>query len=393
MTMQPLRSSVLPYRFVLSLFAAAAMAACGGGSSTDPTAQPSAAVETQADESQVADAMPAGFGDSEVSTDTVVAGAEATASAPTVDPLGASMSDALAVNIDLALTPPPALGNAGERVKTTGQMPPETNIGAFRIICKPSHMAADDPIVYPDQPGRSHLHTFFGNTGANAYSTADSLARTGNSTCNGGTINRSAYWVPSMIDTGTRAPVQPLHAMFYYKTGYNGIKPHEVQPFPEGLRMIAGSPKNTTTKGPFQYKCIGKGAEHLVGKSIQNCPAGTQLWAVVFFPQCWDGVNLDSPDHKSHMSYTVNRACPATHPVPLPEITFNVVYAVKEANAPLRWRLSSDSYDRSLPAGYSAHGDWFNGWQKDIMRTFVQKCNQASKDCHAHLLGDGRAFF
>jgi hypothetical protein len=76
------------------------------------------------------------------------------------------MSDALAVNIDLALTPPPALGNAGERVKTTGQMPPETNIGAFRIICKPSHMAADDPIVYPDQPGRSHLHTFFGNTGA-----------------------------------------------------------------------------------------------------------------------------------------------------------------------------------------------------------------------------------
>ena len=21
------------------------------------------------------------------------------------------------------------------------------------------------------------------------------------------------------------------------------------------------------------------------------------------FPQCWDGVNLDAPDHKSHMAY------------------------------------------------------------------------------------------
>jgi hypothetical protein len=66
---------------------------------------------------------------------------------------------------------------------------------------------------------------------------------------------------------------------------------------------------------------------------------------------------------------------------------------VKEANAPLRWRLSSDHYDRSLPGGYSAHGDWFNGWKQDILKTFVQKCNQASKDCHAHLLGDGRAMY
>ena len=37
-------------------------------------------------------------------------------------------------------------------------------------------MAFDDPIVYPREPGKSHLHTFFGNTGANAFSTAASIA-------------------------------------------------------------------------------------------------------------------------------------------------------------------------------------------------------------------------
>jgi hypothetical protein len=37
-----------------------------------------------------------------------------------------------------------------------------------RTACQFSHMAFDDPIVYPGQPGKSHLHVFFGNTGTNA---------------------------------------------------------------------------------------------------------------------------------------------------------------------------------------------------------------------------------
>jgi hypothetical protein len=252
-------------------------------------------------------------------------------------------------------------------------------------------MASDDPIVYPNQPGKSHLHTFFGNTGTNARSTASSIANSGSSTCHGGTANRSAYWVPSLIDTRNSAPIKPNLALMYYKTGYNGIKPWQVQTMPAGLRMIAGDAKNKKPEGPFKFACIGMGSENLVGPAIQNCPAGAQLWQMIYFPQCWDGVNLDSPDHKSHMSYPVNGACPATHPVPLPEVSYNIIYDVKEANAPLRWRLSSDTYDSTQPGGYSSHGDWFNGWKAEVMQTFVQKCDQASVDCHANLLGDGRS--
>jgi hypothetical protein len=114
------------------------------------------------------------------------------------------------------------------------------------------------------------------------------------------------------------------------------------------------------------------------------------LWQVIIFPSCWDGVNLDSPDHKSHMAYANGGRCPSTHPVNVPEVTQSVLYPVTESNAPLRWRLSSDNYSSSLPAGYSSHADWFNGWKSDIMDAWVKKCEQSAADCHAHLLGDGR---
>jgi hypothetical protein len=106
--------------------------------------------------------------------------------------------------------------------------------GAFRTVCEFSHMAFDDPIVYPGQPGKSHLHVFFGNTGTNANSTAASIANTGNSTCRGGTINRSGYWAPAMIDTLDGTPVTPQSMIIYYKTGYNGVKPGDIKSLPQG---------------------------------------------------------------------------------------------------------------------------------------------------------------
>jgi hypothetical protein len=287
---------------------------------------------------------------------------------------------------------------------TTEQAPPGT--GTFRTVCTASHMSNDDPIVFPGQAGRSHLHTFFGNTGANANSTAESLRTTGNSTCRGGIANRSAYWVPTMIDTKDGTPLVPADIGTYYKNGH--LDGALIQPIPEGLRMIAGDPTastpNRTGAPAMRFKCVGgpNKENDKYGPAIGNCDVGAQLWSEVFFPQCWDGVNLDSPDHKSHMAYTVVKkdasgknqpACPDSHPVALPQVTFNVVYNVTEKDAPLRWRLASDNYDQSLPGGYSSHGDWFNGWKREISDAWTKECIQAKKDCHSHLLGDGRRIF
>ncbi|QSI77154.1 DUF1996 domain-containing protein [Niveibacterium microcysteis] len=292
--------------------------------------------------------------------------------------------------IDLSAIPMGTEGYGELRVQPTTDLgtPSADGVGAFRTICGFSHMAFDDPIVFPGKPGMSHLHAFFGNTGTNAYSTAHSLAGSGNSTCAGGIANRSAYWVPALIDTVSHKPIVPSDPIWYYKTGYGGVKAADVKPMPAGLRMIAGDMKAKGAQDVANWSCRSS-PEHFA--TIPNCAVGDNVQMSVRFPQCWDGVNLDSANHKSHMAYPTGSGCPATHPVALPEITLNVLYLVRTADAPLNWRLASD--DLSLPAGYSVHADWFDGWNPEIRDTWIEHCDQAAVDCHAYLLGDGRTLY
>jgi hypothetical protein len=120
----------------------------------------------------------------------------------------------------------------------------------------------------------------------------------------------------------------------------------------------------------------------------------------VDFPNCWDGKNLDSPNHKDHMayaanSYVTNNTCPATHPVRIPQISIIVYYDVTDAvRGTSYWRLVSDNYDPTTAfAGYSAHADFMMGWDETIHKGIVDNCINSLKDCHAHLLGDGRTFY
>ncbi len=326
--------------------------------------------------------------------------AATSAQAQTVTDMSGTM-----VYVNAAKVPAPANGYSTLRVKATTEVAPPGS-GTFRTVCTLSHMAFDDPIVFPGKPGASHLHVFFGNTGANANSTAESLRTTGNSTCRGGIANRSAYWVPALIDTKDGTPMVPADISTYYKNG--NLDGSVIKPFPAGLRMIAGSPTASAPNpaGTYmaRFKCIGgpNNQNGLYGAAIGNCDVGAKLISEVFFPQCWDGVNLDSPDHKSHMAYTVTkktaagvsyRACPDTHKVPVAQVSFNVVYIVTEKDAPLRWRLASDMYDKTLPGGYSSHADWWNGWDANVSDAWSKFIIQAKKDGHAHLLGDGRALF
>lgn len=309
----------------------------------------------------------------------------------------------------------PRTGYDLERTKNqpSSLAPTPVSKGAFRTVCGFSHMAHDDPIVWPNQPGRTHLHTFFGNTGVNAYSTAESIATTGNSTCRGGILNRTAYWAPSMINTETGAPLIPLDAGVYYKTPIGpGTVPANMGDFPDGLRMVAGNAKATAPQSGsnVRWQCISTNGTYPTyttidpntgtawpkftvvdtqpGPAIPDCPIGSTLIQEIFFPSCWDGWNLDSADHKSHMAYhNYTNGCPATHPVSLPVITLNVHYLVTMPTS--QWRLSSDMYPDTDPAGYSSHGDWFNGWHRPTQLMWNQKCNRESKDCHSDVLGNG----
>ncbi len=303
--------------------------------------------------------------------------------------------------VDVSKNMTPAIGSSTLNVKPTTEVPPNTG-GAFRIVCAPSHMNNDDPIVYPGQLGRAHHHTFFGNTNIDYKTNVVTISEQGNSTCKGGIMNRSSYWVPSMINTVTNAPILPDETIFYYKKHLRIPFSVPVSVPPKGLRMIAGNMfAKTATESKALFTCqppSGSG-QVMTGwhKSIQNCALGWDMQMTVSFPMCWDGVNLDSPDHQSHMAYNSNtntsaNKCPATHPVALPHVEVNFKYKSTTATDFTKWRLSSDNYDKSLPAGYSSHSDWINGWNQTFLEGIVANCLNKNVDCHAHLLGDGRMF-
>jgi hypothetical protein len=199
--------------------------------------------------------------------------------------------------------------------------------------------------------------------------------------------------VPAVFDSRTGEVQTPVAGVFYYKTGY-GIDPQVVQPFPAGLRMIAGNKTATAAQDYVEWDCRDHIAGN-VGSIPVTCPVGDAVRLSVLFPQCWDGVHLDSPDHKSHMAYPIYRnppelsTCPSTHPVTLPAITEHFDYLITETSAPAYWRLSSDLYSTSLRGGFSAHADWMNGWDPATMKTIVTQCLNKALDCGVGSIGNG----
>lgn len=110
--------------------------------------------------------------------------------------------------------------------------------------------------------------------------------------------------------------------------------------------------------------------------------------AQVFFPSCWDGQNLDSPDHISHMSYPIGAYndgyCPDSHPVHLISLFFELFVPTGDFpyNGAGTWSLSNGD-----PQGLRFHGDFVMGWNDtNILQEFISNCPNAlgnSADCPA----------
>ena len=124
---------------------------------------------------------------------------------------------------------------AAAQLKSQSAFPPRS-LGFFYADCSFSHQAQDDAIVFPGQPGRSHLHDFFGNRTTDAYSTPEKLRGSTKTTCHRPT-DRSAYWVPTLYSSPGGPPIRPVMGSAYYSAEYRDYE--AIQPFPQGLEMIA----------------------------------------------------------------------------------------------------------------------------------------------------------
>lgn len=286
-------------------------------------------------------------------------------------------------------------------------------VGAFRFICTPSHNAYDDPIVYPGQSGKSHLHTFFGNTGTNAASTYHSLRTSGESTCNN-LLNRSAYWIPAMMTPAGKV-VMPNYVSIYYKRRPDTDPECKREgiaciALPRGLRYIFGyNMSNPAASSWTDYICDGKNAVagpfRTIPEVAKGCPVGAMLGARLTAPSCWNGRDLDSADHRSHMAFPSYgdwgyEKCPSTHPYVVPTFSLSAFYMVDDSidrsgdKSPTAntWYLSSDRM-AGMPwqtPGSTLHADWFGAWEDSVMKLWTEHCINLLLNCSGGDLGNGQ---
>jgi hypothetical protein len=273
----------------------------------------------------------------------------------------------------VSLTEFQVFGSGGGTTPPATIPPGAVRVAEFLADCPASHRLPDDPIVFPGLPGASHMHSFFGSLVTNATTTVNDLINA-NSNCNP-SIDKSSYWIPTFYNNDV--PVEPTTGIFYYLgEGVSDALIAQTQPFPLGLRIVAGNAKAT---GPddntiSRWSCLGAGD---AGSShdFVTCPAGSMLESYLDFPHCWDGRNLDSADHKSHMAYPVNNACPASHPVVVPKLRQVMRYPVNGNTA--GFRLASGR-------GYTMHGDFFNAWPVDELARRVNDCIRPIIKCGAN---------
>ncbi len=109
------------------------------------------------------------------------------------------------------------------------------------------------------------------------------------------------------------------------------------------------------------WKCSGLRPAALSPEPVA-CPTGSHNVLVIRFPDCWNGRDLDSTNHKSHMAYRVAGACPAGFPVRVPRLALNVHYQLPAVTG---LTLASGSI-------YSTHADFFNAWNQAVLARLVR---------------------
>jgi hypothetical protein len=171
-----------------------------------------------------------------------------------------------------------------------------------------------DPIVFPGEHAKSHLHSFFGSDAVTvSLPTSDELRAGCTNAENPNDL--SVYWVPTLLyksGTGSLEPVPVGRFSAYYGLGDS---PAEI-PIPENLAMLAGDAKATTpdempAEAHATWACEGDDASPLDKNGFPSKGCSAILQQLLYFPNCETSSSI-----KSSTSAPANLQSQASTPTP-----------------------------------------------------------------------------
>jgi hypothetical protein len=265
---------------------------------------------------------------------------------------------------------------------------------------------SDNVIVAPGvSNGAHHFHDYIGNQSNSAFAGDEDLAKADTSCVDQG--DKSTYYWPVLrLQNGTQerdagAPgggtegnagqiVTPKQVTLTFV----GNPREKVTAMPRLLRIITGDAKafvNGPGNANASWSCTGFEDRQLKDK-YPLCPQGSDVVRTFRFQSCWDGRNIDSANHRTHVAFAAaDGSCPAGFR-PIPQLVQRIVYDVDAPSLQDGGRtvplFAVDSFPEQLHKPVTDHGDFINVFDEDLMREMVD-CINSDRKCGPDGNGNG----
>ncbi|PKY00178.1 hypothetical protein P168DRAFT_276618 [Aspergillus campestris IBT 28561] len=253
-------------------------------------------------------------------------------------------------------------------------------IDEFTFSCETLTIQRSDPIMFPGKTA-GHVHIVAGGTAFQQTMDIDTATKANETTC-GVVIDKSNYWIPQLYHRAKNGAFELVendgNVVYYlnracnYTEGATSCDGSDgaIAP-PAGLRVVAGDTNRRTyddadfAQRATTHMCIGEDGSSSETNNMPNKPCA-KLRSQVFLPSCWDGQNIDSKDHRSHMAYPASGdynsgVCPKSHPVAILSIFLEFFFNTHPFPDHDNW-----VYSNGDATGYGLHGDYINGWEDQV---------------------------